>query len=370
MPHWTDIMLRLTIPAFSFCALLTQVVGATTAAGNGDSFMLPYHNLLSVRCGDAAPMSSRPFALSFTAALDEWPLFDWTAFDSVFETGDAGAFEDEVIDFRPIEHFASGASRSFWSRIPLEYANVDRYLRPYGFGRLDQPTGSMPISLVLAPQASLPLDNDWQSTSPSAGDPIQPILTVLSGVDAAKALRRAWKKAQSKAPSLELLVLLTAHWAHETAAGASMYNYNFGGLKGRGPDGLSCLRGAREGFGFRTHVIRARFRAYPDAASGAADYVSLLLRKYPMAIDAAERGDALEFVRALHDGRYFTGSEETYSLSMLKYTPRARTWAFEALGIARPVQELLTVAPTGEPAPSLEGAAAPPALEQEPEHAQ
>ncbi len=35
-------------------------------------------------------------------------------------------------------------------------------------------------------------------------------------------------------PTRETLAILTAHWAHETNQGASMYDHNFGGLKGTG----------------------------------------------------------------------------------------------------------------------------------------
>jgi flagellum-specific peptidoglycan hydrolase FlgJ len=111
-----------------------------------------------------------------------------------------------------------------------------------------------------------------------------------------------------------------------------MYNYNFGGIKGRSSEGHSCIREAHEGWGLRTQARLDRFRAYPNAQQGAADYLSLLTRLYPAAIEAAERGDVKEFVAALKSGGYFTGSEEAYAHSLWELFERALQWGFDASG--------------------------------------
>jgi hypothetical protein len=160
---------------------------------------------------------------------------------------------------------------------------------------------------------------------------IEAEITPLSGNEAAQALRRAWKRAMKQTPNLDALAILTAHWAHETAAGAAMFNNNFGGIKGRGTDGLSFIKGAREGFGVRTQVVRGRFRAYTSAASGADDYISLLLRKYALAMEAAGRGNTADFVAALHSGKYFTGSVQDYTRALCRRTIPAHDWALSAL---------------------------------------
>jgi hypothetical protein len=147
--------------------------------------------------------------------------------------------------------------------------------------------------------------------------------TPMTGNEAARVLKRAWTNAQKEAPSVDALLILVAHWAHETRGGISMFNYNFGGIKGRGPDGLSCLRTAHEGSGFRVRIRVDRFRAYVNAKQGAEDYLSLLMRKYPGAIAAAERGDMTDFVSALKRGRYFTGSEQEYARSLSELAIRA-----------------------------------------------
>lgn len=91
-----------------------------------------------------------------------------------------------------------------------------------------------------------------------------------------------------------------------------MYGHNFGGIKGMGPTGMSLKLRTREGHGASERALRDTFRAYPDARSGAQDWLGLLRDRYPAAIAAAQRGDADGFVRGLRAKGYFTGSEEQY----------------------------------------------------------
>ena len=187
------------------------------------------------------------------------------------------------------------------------------------------------------PLALLDLDASTQAgvgsfdTSTDAGE-VEPERTPISGSRAARELGRAWKRAMKEAPSADVVLVLTAHWAHETHGGRSMFNYNFGGIKGHGPDGMSCIREAHEGTGYHVRALKDRFRAYSSAKDGADDYLSLLMRKYPHAIEAAERGDVTDFVAALKRGGYFTGSESDYSRDLSDLTIRAFELGFDVLG--------------------------------------
>ena len=187
------------------------------------------------------------------------------------------------------------------------------------------------VTLTLGSQDSLNSTSFGLRDVPSGAREVQPERTSLAGSQAARALRRAWVKAKKQAPNSDVVLILTAHWAHETRAGTSMFNYNFGGIKGKSPDGLSCIRDAHEGSGHRVHVLVDRFRAYQSAKEGAEDYLSLLMRKYPQAIDAAERGDVTEFVSALKRGGYFTGSEADYARALSDLVIRAFELGFDAL---------------------------------------
>jgi hypothetical protein len=95
-----------------------------------------------------------------------------------------------------------------------------------------------------------------------------------------------------------------------------MYNFNFGGIKGKGPSGFSVEQRTKEGYGETERTIRDRFRAYGTAEEGAVDYVKLLNKRFPKALEAARAGDAEGFVRALKSRGYFTGDENAYVRSV------------------------------------------------------
>ncbi len=144
----------------------------------------------------------------------------------------------------------------------------------------------------------------------------EPKRTRLTPDQASAAIREALSRRNGSAPGDRTVALLTAQWAHETAHGASMYNYNFGGIKGVGPSGLSVQQKTREGAGATERQIMDHFRAYDSAEDGANDYVRLLTERYPEALSAAERGDASGFVRGLKQRGYFTGDENAYERSV------------------------------------------------------
>jgi hypothetical protein len=156
--------------------------------------------------------------------------------------------------------------------------------------------------------------------------------TRLTGSEAASALRSAWTELRGEPPSEETLSLLVGQWAHETGRGASMRNFNFGGLKGTGPSGLSARCSTREGWGDGEVRVNARFRAYGTAEEGARDYVSLLARRYPDAVRAAEQGDARGFVSGLKTNGYFTDNEATYLRSVQSLANRALLAGYDAVG--------------------------------------
>lgn len=115
-----------------------------------------------------------------------------------------------------------------------------------------------------------------------------------------------------------------------------MYNFNFGGIKGTGPSGLSVEQRTREGSGATEVTITDRFRAYHTAEEGAGDYLALLEKRFPGALAAAERGDAAGFVRELKARGYFTGNEGAYTRSVTSMASAALERGFDALGEGAP----------------------------------
>ncbi len=171
--------------------------------------------------------------------------------------------------------------------------------------------------------------------------------TALSGDEARAAIERAWTARFGAPPSRETLGVLVAQWAHETGRGASMYNFNFGGIKGVGPSGLSVVQRTREGSGATERVIHDRFRAYQTAEEGAADYLALLEKRYGAALEGAKSGDPEAFVRGLRARGYFTGDAGAYARSVSKLSELVATRGFDALGGATGVAPARLDAPAG-----------------------
>jgi hypothetical protein len=159
-------------------------------------------------------------------------------------------------------------------------------------------------------------------TAPSTGNLVPVVRTKLSAGEAQEALRAAWQNVTGEAPSDKTLALITAQWAHETGGGASMFNYNFAGIKGTGPSGLSVSQHTREGYGASERRIVDNFRAYRSAEEGATDYVQLLSKRFPDAVEGAKQGDPAAFVRGLKSRGYFTGHEGQYLTSVASIASR------------------------------------------------
>lgn len=179
---------------------------------------------------------------------------------------------------------------------------------------------------------------------------VSAVRTRLDSGQASDALAAAWTRVTGEAPSPETLRVLTAQWAHETGNGASMFNYNFGGIKGTGPSGLSVAQRTREGYGATERRIVDNFRAYRTAEEGATDYVSLLSRRFPEAVEAARVGDPVGFVDGLKSRGYFTGDPAAYTRSIVTLSGIEPTY-----GAARSAPPVLDARPMPRtPAPETE----------------
>lgn len=143
-----------------------------------------------------------------------------------------------------------------------------------------------------------------------------------------KAILRAWRRVVGGTPSARALSVLYAQWGHETGDGASMWCWNFAGIKGYGPhtpawSGEYCWLKAWEILDGKRVDMHDRFRSYPSIEAGAEDYLRFLQRPgYKAAWAAMERGDAGAYARELKRLRYYTGDEGAYATSMER---RART---------------------------------------------
>ena len=154
------------------------------------------------------------------------------------------------------------------------------------------------------------------STSAQRPGLVTPVKTPVTAEQASSLIADALEHVTGEKPKPETVAILTAQWAHETGHGASMYNYNFAGLKGTGPSGLTVAQRTREGYGATERTITDNFRAYQTAEEGARDYVGLLQARFPGALTAAQEGDPAATVHALKQAGYFTGDEAAYTRSV------------------------------------------------------
>ena len=137
--------------------------------------------------------------------------------------------------------------------------------------------------------------------------------TVTSRDELREALGRSFEQVMGEAPTPAALDILSAQASLETGRGTRMYNFNFGGIKGTSPGGLTTVARTHEWEGGARYETHAHFRAYGSLDEGAQDFLSLLHRRYGDAVEAATRGDVDGYAHALKEHGYFTGPEARYA---------------------------------------------------------
>lgn len=161
-------------------------------------------------------------------------------------------------------------------------------------------------------------------------------LTPLTSDQAAKALSDGYLLVTGKRPSKEILALLIAQTAEETGNWKSLHHYNFGNVRGVAEDGMWTSFRAGENHADGTeYFLEAdlsptsinRFRAYPDAAHGAAAYIKTL-KDRPTWWNGLQTGTVQGFITGLTTApfKYFTANPITYQNLMTN-----RVGAYQAL---------------------------------------
>lgn len=149
------------------------------------------------------------------------------------------------------------------------------------------------------------------------GDQLPPTFTPLDEHELVEALQRGYRAAAGVAPGLARLGMGWAQTALETGRGEKLRHYNVGNL---------IVTPSWEGDWYKLETNPRHFRAYRSAVEGAADYWSLLRRKYPLALDRFDAGDAMGAAQELAEGGYFGEDPKQVGESMRKlyheYTER------------------------------------------------
>jgi hypothetical protein len=140
--------------------------------------------------------------------------------------------------------------------------------------------------------------------------------TPVSPADLRAAIGRAYTKVTGRATTPELLDTLTAQASLETGRGGSMFNYNFGGIKGHSASGETADYMTHEVLGGQDVKIKQGFRAYASLDAGAEDYVKVLQKRFGGALDVAQTGNVDGFAHALKQAGYYTASESSYAAAL------------------------------------------------------
>ncbi len=130
------------------------------------------------------------------------------------------------------------------------------------------------------------------------------------------ALGRALEAATGRRPNGRTVDVLAAQVSLETAHGQSMFNYNFGGIKGASQQGQTANYMTREVLGGHEVRLQQGFRAYGSLDEGARDYISVLSARFPQAYAQAASGNVDGFAHALKQSHYFTASEDQYAAGL------------------------------------------------------
>lgn len=156
------------------------------------------------------------------------------------------------------------------------------------------------------------------------------------------ALGTAWQLLTGSPPDRKIIHILHAQSALETGHWKAIMNYNLGGAKRHGEcdwtyfttterfqDAAAQKYVASSKPGSEVTVLKREngwttlrfsgkqqmncFASWDDLDSAAKDHLALLFRRFPSAIEAAKKGDAVGYVRELKKRGYFTASEAEYA---------------------------------------------------------
>ncbi|MGA7122585.1 MAG: glucosaminidase domain-containing protein [Polyangiaceae bacterium] len=130
------------------------------------------------------------------------------------------------------------------------------------------------------------------------------------------AIGRALEAATGRRPNGRTVDVLAAQVSLETAHGQSMFNFNFGGIKGASQRGETANYLTREVLGGHEVQLQQGFRAYGSLDEGARDYISVLSAHFPQAYAQAAAGNVDGFAHALKQSHYFTASEDQYAAGL------------------------------------------------------
>lgn len=259
-----------------------------------------------------------------TSPVEPTPLSYLTYFNQI--TVNADALADQFIPLSTVPQRSRNTKLFAIGVIPPSASITGRLLDRSASINSVLPTEPSDVN-VQTPSGEVSIVNNQASQAPKQF--VNNQITKLSENQARDALREGFFKVTGQYPTDQVLALLMAQSAHETAQWTKIHNNNFGNIKSTSGWGhqtttypaWETVNGQR--VNFPAGVPETQFRAYPDASEGAADYVIVLLkdnprRKPPDAWkQALLTGDPAAMAVALKTPPpYYTGPQKDYETAM------------------------------------------------------
>lgn len=172
-------------------------------------------------------------------------------------------------------------------------------------------------------------------TAATRAHEVEPRRTPVTRGEIRAAIARGLERLDGRRPSDATVDVLTAQASLETASGDRMFNFNFGGIKGRSPDGATAVCRTKEIVAGREVATKDGFRAYASLDDGALDYVRTMKQRFGAALAPAARGDVAGFAHALKSAGYYTASEADYTRGLERLAGKADTGRADTISLTK-----------------------------------
>jgi hypothetical protein len=171
--------------------------------------------------------------------------------------------------------------------------------------------------------------------------------TPVNELAALAAIADAFVHVFGRRPTQSELCILWVQSAHETAGWKSVPNNNPAGIKaGPGYQGDWRVAMTTEGKGADAKRVPQKFRAYATLDLGMRDWLDVLKRGYPEALEGARRGDLEAFVAGLLEG--WKRSADYFTDDPAKYLTASGRWMLTLGSMPIAWADLCAPGPGGE----------------------
>jgi hypothetical protein len=291
-------------------------------------------SLFSMEFGDWAQMLGSFGGQALSLGLGAVPA-DITGLNFIPRTGRNLAIykkEQEYFDqvAQGFEHIISGGTLVGQGLSQIAYPLITPLMKALGFKSGWNSTTGQAAAQVLgttasagakvvfntvadAPTKLVQAGGKYTAYAPQGSTLVETKKVPVTYAEVRDAIIEAYQQLHGEAPTDDLADTLAAQAWFESGQTGGLYNYNFGGVKGKGDSGKTALFATHEVINGETLAVKDFFRAYDTLAAGAADFLKILQGRYQAALNEAAKGHLAAYVKILKSRGYFTGEESAYA---------------------------------------------------------